>query len=105
MVRIGLELEPDIKEDISKVLAQHSNSFASKATEIVGVDPRIVSHSLKINPGIKPVIQKKRKFAYERQKLIAEETNKLLDVGFIREVTHPKWVANMVLVKKANGKY
>ena len=41
VVRVGLELEPDIKEDISKVLTQHSDSFASKATEIVGVDPRI----------------------------------------------------------------
>ena len=54
---------------------------------------------------MKPVIKKKRKFAYERQKLIAEETKKLLDAEFIREVTHPEWVANVVLVKKANGKY
>ena len=54
---------------------------------------------------MKPVIQKKRKFTYERQKLIVEETKKLLNAGFIREVTHPEWVANVVLVKKANGKY
>ena len=51
------------------------------------------------------MIQKKRKFAYERQKLIAEEIKKLLDAGFIREVSHPEWLANVVLVKKANGKY
>ena len=37
--------------------------------------------------------------------MIAEETNKLLDVRFIREVTHLEWVANVVLVKKANRKY
>ena len=104
-VRVGLELEPDVKKNISKVLTQHSDSFASKATEIVGVDPRVASHSLNILPGSKPVIQKKRKFAYERQKLIAEETKKLLDAGFIREVSHPEWLANVVLVKKANGKY
>ena len=54
---------------------------------------------------MKPVVQKKRKFAYERQKLIAEETKKLLDAGFIWEVSHPEWLANVVLVKKANGKY
>ena len=105
MVRIGLELEPNIKEDISKVLAQNPNNFTSKATEIVGVDSRIASYSLNINLGIKPVIQKKRKFAYERHKLIAEETKKLLYARFIREVTHPEWIANVVLVKKANGKY
>ena len=37
--------------------------------------------------------------------MIIEETKKLLDAEFIREVTHPEWVANVVLVKKANGKY
>ena len=100
-----MKLEQGIKEDICKFLTQYSNSFASKAIEIVGVDPQIASHSLNINPGMKPVIQKKRKFVYERKKLIAEETKKLLDAGFIRQVTHPEWVANVVLVKKANGKY
>lgn len=102
---MGGELDEDIKSDISGVLIRHSDSFASKVTEIVGVDPRVASHSLNINLGMKPVIQKKRKFAYERQKVITEETKKLLDAGFIREVTHPEWVANVVLVKKANGKY
>ena len=51
------------------------------------------------------MIQKKRKFTYERQKLIAEEIKQLLDDRFIREVTHLEWVANVVLVKKVNGKY
>ena len=66
VVRVGLELEQGIKEDISKVLTKHSDSFALKIIEIVNVDLRITSHSLNINPGIKPIIQKKRKFAYER---------------------------------------
>ena len=82
-LRIGSELELDVKTDICKVLTQHSTSFALKATEIVGVDPRVASHSLNILSGMKPVVQKKRKFAYERQKLIAEETKKLLKAGFI----------------------
>ena len=51
------------------------------------------------------MVQKKRKFAYERKKLITEETRKLLEAGFIREVSHPEWLANVVLVKKANEKY
>ena len=47
------------------------------------------------------MVQKKRKFAYERQKIIVEETKKLLDAGFIREVSHPEWLANVVLVRKS----
>ena len=33
-----------------------------------------------------------------------DEVNKLLAVGFIREVYYPDWLANIVLVKKENGK-
>ena len=66
IVRIGSKLEPEAREDVSKVLTWHSDSFASKATEIVGVDPQVASHSLNILPGAKLVIQKKRKFTYER---------------------------------------
>ena len=34
-----------------------------------------------------------------------EEVNKLLSVGFIREVYYPNWLANVVLVKKADRKW
>ena len=34
-----------------------------------------------------------------------EEVEKLLTVGFIREVYYPKWFANIVMVKKSNGKW
>ena len=33
-----------------------------------------------------------------------DEVNKLLAAGFIREVYYPDWLANIVLVKKENGK-
>ena len=34
-----------------------------------------------------------------------EEVEELLTVGFIREVYYPKWFANIVMVKKSNGKW
>ena len=34
-----------------------------------------------------------------------EEVEKLLAAGFIREVYYPKWLANVVMVKKSNGKW
>ena len=34
-----------------------------------------------------------------------DEVNKLLTANFIREVHHPEWLANVVMVKKANGKW
>ena len=40
----------------------------------------------------------------ERQTAINEEVRKLLQAGAIREVEYPEWLANVVLVKKANDK-
>ena len=34
-----------------------------------------------------------------------DKVNKLLATNFIREVYYPKWLANVVIVKKANGKW
>jgi len=41
----------------------------------------------------------------ERRQIIKEETWKLLSAGHIREFQYPEWLANVVLVKKANGKW
>ena len=34
-----------------------------------------------------------------------QEVQKLLEAGFIREVNYPNWLANVIIVKKANGKW
>ena len=44
-------------------------------------------------------------FAQERDKAIVKEVRKLLVAGFIREVYYPDWLANVVMVKKSNGKW
>ena len=51
------------------------------------------------------VRQKKRSFAPERWKAIDEEVDKLLETGFIRETTYLDWLANVIMVKKANEKW
>ena len=33
------------------------------------------------------------------------EVKRLLSASVIREVTHPEWLANIVMVKKSNGKW
>ena len=47
----------------------------------------------------------KRVFAQERDKAVAEVVRTLLKADFIREVYYPDWMANVVMVKKANGKW
>ena len=69
-----------------------------------GIDPAVITHRLNVSPSFKSVKQKRISFAPERQKVINEEVSKLLQAGAIREVEYPEWLANVVLVKKANGK-
>ena len=70
-----------------------------------GIDPTIITHRLNVSPSFKPVKHKRRSFAPERQKAINEEVCKLLQAGAIIEVEYPEWLANVILVKKANGKW
>ena len=54
---------------------------------------------------VKPVVQRQKKFNEEKCLVIREETQKLFVVGHIREIQYPEWLANVVLVKKENGKW
>ena len=70
-----------------------------------GVPREFAEHHLNIDPKCKPVQQYLRRFNEERRKAIGEEVARLLAVGFIVEVFHPKWLANPVLVLKKNGTF
>ena len=58
-----------------------------------------------MNPEKKPVQQRRKAFTPKRDQAVTEEVTKLLAVGFILEVYYPYWLTNVVLVKKANGKW
>ena len=72
---------------------------------MLGINPSVIVHKLNMSPSFSPIRQKKWVFAQERDKAIAEEVQKLLEADFIREVYYPNWLANVVMVKKANGKW
>ena len=70
-----------------------------------GIDPSVITHRLNVSSFHKPVRQKKIVFALERDNAIKEEVQKLVTAEFICEVYYPDWLANVVMVKKANGKW
>ena len=70
-----------------------------------GIDLSVITHCLNVYPFSKPVLQKKKVFAPERDNAIKEEVQKLTTSKFIREVYYPGWLANVVMIKKANGKW
>ena len=70
-----------------------------------GIPTEVIQHKLNVNPESKPVQQRRRVFALKRDQAVRDEVARLLTAGFIREVYYPDWLVNIVLVKKANGKW
>ena len=102
---IGSKLAEDLKGLLTQFLRQNKDVFAWKQADMRGIDPTVITYRLNVSPSFKPIKQKRRSFAPEKQKAINEEVGKLLHAGAIREVEYPEWLANVVLVKKANGKW
>jgi hypothetical protein len=63
-----------------------------------GILREVIEHALKIRPGSRLVKQSLCRFDEEKRRAIGEEITKLLAVRFIKEVYHPKWLANPFLV-------
>ena len=105
LVYIGSKLAKDVRGPLIHFLNQNMEVFTWKQEDMGKIDPEIITHRLNVNPFFKPVKQKKKRFTPERQKAINEEVDKLLQADAIKEVEYPEWLANVFLIKKANGKW
>ena len=70
-----------------------------------GIPREVVEHALEIRLGSKPVKQCLCHFDEEKHRAISKEITKLLVAGFLKEVYHPEWLANPILVRKKSGKW
>ena len=86
-----------------KLMREYKDVLAWSHEDMPGIDTKVISHYLAVDPEYKSVIQKRRLFNPERSTAIIKEVEKLLAIGSIREVKYPQWVANVVLVKKKNN--
>ena len=103
--RVGANMEGKIKQDIVQFLKKNIDVFAWSHEDMPGIDLSVITHCLNVYPFSKPVLQMKKVFAPERDNAIKEEVQKLTTSKFIREVYYPDWLANVVMIKKANGKW
>ena len=71
--------------------------------DILGVPKELIEHALKVDPTATPKKQRLRRFSPDKREAIRKELVKLLAAGFIKEVYHPEWLANPVLVQKKNN--
>uniref|UniRef100_A0A2N9FDC4 Uncharacterized protein n=1 Tax=Fagus sylvatica TaxID=28930 RepID=A0A2N9FDC4_FAGSY len=103
--RIGTTMPAEIRGSIVQFLRENADVFAWSHEDMPGISTEVMVHKLNVNPSVHPVKQKRRVFAPERNEAIMTEVDKLLTAGFIREVYYPEWLANVVMVKKPNGKW
>lgn len=68
-----------------------------------GIDRRIACPRLNTDPLALPKQQQWRPLNAKRYEALQKEVKKLLNNGFIKETTYPKWVVNPILSKKSNG--
>jgi hypothetical protein len=76
--------------------------FIWLANDLCGVNRDVIEHSLNVDPAIRPRKQKLRKMSDDKTEGARNKVKRVLSAGVIREVTYPEWLANTVMVKKAN---
>jgi hypothetical protein len=85
-----------------KFLQENRDIFTWKPTDMSGVPRELIEHELHLDPKAKPIKQRLCRLAQDKKDIIKKEIVRLLDAGFIKEVYHPDWLANHVLVLKKN---
>lgn len=63
-----------------------------------GMDPKVAEHKLNIDRTIVQVQQKLRSLKDEKEVVVKDEVEKLLQTKFIWEIVYPSWLANVVMV-------
>ena len=72
---------------------------------MLGIPREKIEHSLNVSPTAKPIKQKLRQFMPDKKETTRVEIKWLLAAEFIKEVYHPEWLANHVLVQKKNKEW
>jgi hypothetical protein len=103
-VLLGSQLSDEQEKTLLRFLFNNKDVFAWSANNLCGVNRDIIEHSLNVDPTFRPRKQRLRKMSDDKAEGARNEVKRLLSAGVIREVTYLEWLANNVMVKKANGK-
>ena len=103
--RIDTLASPAVQQALAAFLRENQDVFAWSYEDMPEIDPSIIVHKLNVSHSFPLFRKKKWVFTQEQDKAIAEEVHKLQEAEFIQEVYYLDWLANIVMVKKANQKW
>jgi hypothetical protein len=104
-VLLGSQLSDEQEKTLLRFLFNNKDVFAWTTNDLCGVNRDVIEHSLNVDPSFRPRNQRLRKMSEDKAEGARNEVKGLLSAGVIREVTYPEWLANTVMVNKANGKW
>jgi hypothetical protein len=104
-VLLGSQLSDEQEKTLIRFLFNNKDVFAWTTNDLYGVNRDVIEHSLNVDPSFRPRKQRLWKMSDDKAEGAQNEVKRLLSVGVIREVTYLEWLANTVMVKKANGKW
>ena len=103
--QVKVQLPHQEKQELIEFLRKNVDVFAWNAYEAPGVDPDFICHHLNVNPSITPRKQPPRRSSKDHYEAVKNKVTKFKQAGAIKEVFYLEWLANIVVVKKKNGKY
>lgn len=89
-VGIGTQLKPELRIQLDEFLRNNISVLSWKIKDMVGINPKIMTHEINIEPIYKPVRKKRRKLGTKRAKAVNNEVDKLLKASSICEVKYPE---------------
>jgi hypothetical protein len=104
-VLLGSQLSEEQENNLLRFLFNNKDVFAWSAYDLCGVNRDVIEHSLNVDPSFRPRKKRLRKMSDDKAEGAQNEVKRLLSAGIIREFKYPEWLANTVMVKKANGKW
>jgi hypothetical protein len=103
-VLLGSQLYSEQEKTLLRFLFNNKDVFAWIANDLCGVNRDVIEHSLNVDSSFRPRKQRHQKMSEDKAEGARNEVKRLLSAGVIKEVAYPEWLANTVMVKKANGK-
>ena len=91
------------RDALVALLTKFKEVFAWSYEDMLGIDTDIVQHCIPTDPTMKPVNLKLRRMK-PKWTFKIKEVEKQYNAGFLRVVNYPKWLANVVLVSKKDGR-
>ncbi|CAH9107126.1 unnamed protein product [Cuscuta europaea] len=82
------------------VLRSYVVIFVWGAEDMPGINRKVITHRLSVDPASAPVMQKRRYLSVERRDFVKGEVTMLLSISHIKEVKYLTWLANLVLAQK-----